>query len=193
MCRFYGSITPGPNSHFYTALPDECAALKQLQASTPATEKRWNFESLDFVTTVPAGGACPAGTIPVYRAYNGGFARGIDSNHRITTSQVALQQVVNRGWSNEGVVMCAPSSAPVSNSDIDADIVRLLEQATMGPTEALIAEVRQKGITPWLDEQLGLYESKYSPQAPWGVNLTMEERVACFTDIRLPACPSSDS
>ena len=187
VCRFYGSITPGPNSHFYTALPDECAALKQLQASTPATEKRWNFESLDFVTTVPAGGACPAGTIPVYRAYNGGFARGIDSNHRITTSQVALQQVVNRGWSNEGVVMCAPSSAPVSNSDIDADIVRLLEQATMGPTEALIAEVRQKGITPWLDEQLGLYESKYSPQAPWGVNLTMEERVACLTD---PACGS---
>ncbi|MBK9605890.1 MAG: DUF1800 family protein [Betaproteobacteria bacterium] len=185
VCRFYGSITPGPNSHFYTALPDECAALKQLQASTPATEKRWNFESLDFVTTVPAGGACPAGTIPVYRAYNGGFARGIDSNHRITTSQVALQQVVNRGWSNEGVVMCAPSSAPVSNSDIDADIVRLLEQATMGPTEALLAEVKQKGIPAWLDEQLGLYESKFAPQAPWGINQTMEERVACLTD---PAC-----
>ena len=38
VCRFYGSITPGPNSPFYTALPDECAALKQLQAGTPAKE-----------------------------------------------------------------------------------------------------------------------------------------------------------
>jgi hypothetical protein len=71
------------------------------------------------------------------------------------------------------------------DADIEADIVRLLEQATMGPTEALIAEVRQKGITPWLDEQLGLYESKFAPQAPWGVNQTMEERVACLND---PAC-----
>lgn len=58
VCRFYGSQSPGPNSHFYTALPDECAALKALQANTPPTQKRWNFESLDFQTTVPVGGAC---------------------------------------------------------------------------------------------------------------------------------------
>src|SRR5262249_15355856 len=32
VCRFYGSITPGPNSHFYTIDPDECQALKDLQA-----------------------------------------------------------------------------------------------------------------------------------------------------------------
>ena len=28
VCRFYGSISPGPNSHFFTADPDECAAVK---------------------------------------------------------------------------------------------------------------------------------------------------------------------
>ena len=112
VCRFYGSQSPGPNSHFYTALADECAALKVLQAATPASQKRWNFESLDFSTMVPVGGSCPAGTAPVYRAYNNGFARGIDSNHRITTNLAAIQQVVGQGWRNEGVVMCAP--APVS-------------------------------------------------------------------------------
>ena len=31
VCRFYGSQSPGPNSHFYTVDADECASLKQLQ------------------------------------------------------------------------------------------------------------------------------------------------------------------
>ena len=108
VCRFYGSQSPGPNSHFYTVNPGECQSLKQLQASTPATEKRWNFESLDFVSSPPSNGACPSGTVAVYRAYNNGFARGVDSNHRLTTSGAAIQALVYRGWIDEGVVMCAP-------------------------------------------------------------------------------------
>ena len=109
VCRFYGSQSPGPNSHFYTLAGSECDGLKQLQASTPATQQRWNFESLDFVSTPASNGTCPNGTVPVYRAYNNGFARGVDSNHRISSSTAAIQEVVNRGWSSEGVVMCAPN------------------------------------------------------------------------------------
>jgi cyclophilin family peptidyl-prolyl cis-trans isomerase len=109
VCRFYGSQSPGPNSHFYTVDANECASLKQMQASIPSTEKRWNFESLDFYSTPPSSGSCPAGTAPVFRAYNNGFTRGVDSNHRLTSSAVALQEVVARGWSNEGAVMCAPN------------------------------------------------------------------------------------
>lgn len=108
VCRFYGSQSPGPNSHFYTPLGAECDRLKQLQTTIPATEKRWNFESLDFISTVPINGTCASGLLPVYRAYNNGFARGVDSNHRISTSQAAIQDVTNRGWINEGIVMCAP-------------------------------------------------------------------------------------
>lgn len=108
VCRFYGSQSPGPNSHFYTADAGECAYLKHLQANTPATEKRWNFEGLGFISTPPLGITCPAGTQPVYRAYNNGFTLGIDSNHRITSNIAAIQEVVMRGWDNEGVVMCAP-------------------------------------------------------------------------------------
>ena len=107
-CRFYGSLSPGPNSHFFTAIYLECASLRQIQAATPATEKRWNFEGNDFMTEVPTDGTCTTGTVPVYRAYNNGFTRNIDSNHRITSSLTAIQEVVNRGWKNEGVVMCAP-------------------------------------------------------------------------------------
>ena len=75
-CRFYGSLSPGPNSHFFTADAAECAELKRLQAITPASQKRWNFEGNDFLATPAVNGGCPAGLLPVYRAYNNGFARG---------------------------------------------------------------------------------------------------------------------
>lgn len=108
VCRFYGSQSPGPNSHFYTVDPGECDYLKQLQANTPVTQKRWNFEKLDFVSTAPTNDTCAAGLVPIYQAYNNGFARGVDSNHRITGNLGSIQDVVARGWSNEGIVMCAP-------------------------------------------------------------------------------------
>jgi len=108
VCRFYGSIVPGPNSHFYTIDPAECQQLKDIQASTPASEKRWNFESNDFASLKPTDGACPAGTLAVYRAYNNGFARGVDSNHRITAIEPAYLAQVAHGWLPEGIVLCAP-------------------------------------------------------------------------------------
>jgi hypothetical protein len=141
VCRFYGSISPGPNSHFYTVLPDECEALKQLQAVTPATEKRWNFESLDFVSTAPAAGpSCPAGNVAVYRAYNNGFSRGVDSNHRITADPAAIQQVVNRGWRDEGVVMCAPGPLAAANcAALRSGTYRIVTPTANGSVRTLTA------------------------------------------------------
>ncbi len=107
VCRFYGSVSPGPNSHFYTADQAECDGLKKQQALTPATSKRWNFESLDFSTTEPDAGAC-IGSMPIYRAYNNGFAKGKDSNHRLSTSLSVMFGQVSKGWTIEGAVMCAP-------------------------------------------------------------------------------------
>jgi hypothetical protein len=108
VCRFYGSVSPGPNSHFYTAQAAECNALKSLQAATPGDVPRWNYEGIAFGMTLPVNGLCPLLTVPVYRAYNNGFALGKDSNHRLTTSANALQEVVARGWKYEGIAMCAP-------------------------------------------------------------------------------------
>jgi hypothetical protein len=113
VCRFYGNtnINPatggfyGPNSHFYTADPQECANLK---AQFTPDAKSWKFESNDFLTTPAVNGACPANLLPVYRAYNNGFARGVDSNHRITANHAAYLQTVAAGWIGEGIVMCAP-------------------------------------------------------------------------------------
>ena len=111
VCRFYGSQSPGPNSHFYALDGSECQGLMdaQFSATDPrrTSVKSWNFESFDFSSTRPANGQCPVATVPVYRAYNNGFARGIDSNHRIVASQAAIADVVARGWISEGIVMCA--------------------------------------------------------------------------------------
>jgi hypothetical protein len=112
VCRFYGSVSPGPNSHFYTVEAAECAELKRLQTITPASVPRWNFESNDFLTTPTVAGGCPAGLVPVYRAYNKGSTRGIDSNHRITSNHAAYLETVAAGSQGEGVVMCAPPGNP---------------------------------------------------------------------------------
>ena len=113
VCRFYGNANTnpatgtiyGPNSHFYTVAGAECNSLIQIYNPNA---KSWHFESQDFRTSPLVNGGCTASQVPIYRAYNNGFTRGIDSNHRLTPNQSSIQQVVARGWISEGVVMCAP-------------------------------------------------------------------------------------
>lgn len=119
-CRFYGSISPGPNSHFFTVGDAECVALKNLQKTPrPTTEQQWNFEGYSFPMNVPRKNAdgsfsCPQASVPVYQAYNRAFAdNGVknawDSNHRYSTNQQDITEVVALGWKDEGVAMCAPA------------------------------------------------------------------------------------
>ena len=96
----------------------------QQQVPTPATVKQWNYEGLGFpVQAKQAGGACPAGAIPVHRAYNNGFSRGIDSNHRFSTSRDALNPLLSgAGWVYEGVVFCTllpAGQAPLISEALD--------------------------------------------------------------------------
>jgi len=99
VCRFYGALAGGPNSHFYTADPAECAWVKQAGG--------WYYEGTAFhVQPVQAGGKCPAGHLQVLRAYNQGYPRN-DSNHRYTTSDSTWREMARHGWALEGAVMCA--------------------------------------------------------------------------------------
>jgi len=108
VCRFYGSISPGPNSHFYTLNVDECNFLKQLQLVTPSSQPRWNFESMDFVAGVPGNDGTCAPQIPVaVRRFYNNRALENDSNHRYTTSDSDAQVMRDQGWRDEGIVMCA--------------------------------------------------------------------------------------
>ena len=107
--RFYGSVTPGPNSHFFTANLDEARGLQRTELDTPATVKRWNFEELSFAIKLAQNNGCPAeAPVRIYRAYNNGFALDKDSNHRYLTDFRLYTQMIALGWLGEGVVMCGP-------------------------------------------------------------------------------------
>ena len=108
VCRFYGSLTIGPNSHFYTADPNECQGLKNLQATTPPGVPKWNFEENAFAVDVPANGMCPSyAPVPVWRLYNNRAVQN-DSNHRYTTDLIVYATLIARGpWKGEGIVMCS--------------------------------------------------------------------------------------
>ena len=110
VCRFYGSADPGPNGHFFTANINEVRALQRAELETQVTTKRWNYEGMAFAIKAPASnGSCPADSpLKVYRAYNIGFARHVDSNHRLVSDPALYAQMIAAGWIGEGVVMCGP-------------------------------------------------------------------------------------
>ena len=110
-------MSPGPNSHFFTVDVGECNGLKAAQATpTPTVVQQWNYEGISYNTT-PASVAgngvrsCPAGTLPVYRAYNNAFPltgpkNAWDSNHRFTPALADIATMVALGWRDEGIVFC---------------------------------------------------------------------------------------
>ena len=117
VCRFYGSITPGPNSHFFTVDAAECNALIAAQVTPKPTDvQQWNYEGLSYQTTpatiAPNGvRSCPANTLPLYRAYNNAFPPSgpknpWDSNHRYTPALSDIAAMVAGGWRDEGLVFC---------------------------------------------------------------------------------------
>ena len=106
VCRLYGRPEFGLNTHFYTASPDECATV---QRNWP---EQWELESSNvFSVFMPnvMSGACPAGTAPIYRAWN----QRADTNHRFTIDPTVQAQMMTHGNVAEGygtiaVAMCSP-------------------------------------------------------------------------------------
>jgi len=111
VCRFYIPVEHG-NSHFFSASPAECATILQKTATDP-NYSGYVYESANvFYVALPdiATGACPMGTIPVYRLWN----QRADSNHRYTTDAAIKAQMIAIGYVAEGygpnaVIMCAPA------------------------------------------------------------------------------------
>jgi hypothetical protein len=103
VCRFFSDAFAPKSSHFYTSFAAECATVKQ--------NRDWSFEGEVFFVALPdGGGACGAGTQPVYRLYN--RSQGGAPNHRFTVDSALQQQTLSRGWIAEGlgagVTMCVP-------------------------------------------------------------------------------------
>ncbi|RSV45560.1 DUF1800 family protein [Sphingomonas sp. ABOLD] len=83
------------------------------------------------------------------------------------------------GGSTGGLVSAPPSPAPapVAATALD-DSVRLAQQASFGPTVALVDRIRALGVNGWLDEQFAATGSTYSDLA---------------VDVRADSCASGDT
>jgi len=147
VCRFFGTPGKGPNSHFYTADANECAVVKQ--------NPGWTFEAIAFYIEIPQLGACEAGTTPVYRSFYPG-ADVSQSNHRFLPDLTMSEHMAGSSIL-EGLVMCSP----LSSAQVQADAIRLLEQSTFGPNDALLAHVQSIGTQAFLDEQFAAPASQY--------------------------------
>ena len=108
VCRFYGRPEAGIDSHFYSALPSECADVETKYASS------WRKESSNvFEVSLPnpQNGWCPDATTPLYRAYNG----KPNANHRYSIETKGQNDMKVSGWQPEGltsagIVMCVPAT-----------------------------------------------------------------------------------
>ncbi len=104
VCRFYIPPIYG-DSHYYSASPAECAAVRTAFPGFILEAP----DVFDIVLPDMTTGACPTGSIPVYRLWN----NRADTNHRYTTSVVVRNQMLAQGYVAEGygpdiVSMCAP-------------------------------------------------------------------------------------
>jgi hypothetical protein len=94
--RWYGKPDHGLNSHFLTwVFPEEDALSSGFLAGA------WIFENgATFVIPAPLAttGACPAGTVPVYRLWN----NRADAGHRYTSDKVTQMQMISAGYVAEG-------------------------------------------------------------------------------------------
>lgn len=111
VCRFYGSVWPGPNSHFFTADPTECAFLQSLPKGPP-DQPRWNLESDNAFSVVAldaTGTGCSdsRGKVLIRRYYNNGHLTGRTPSHRFVADTPDGKEEMRRaGWVDEGVRFC---------------------------------------------------------------------------------------
>lgn len=112
--------------------------------------------SVSYVLPPDTSGNCASGTQPVYQA-------AVNNNSRFSEKLAVYQDMFDRGWKTGGVNFCVPG---VSTAQ-DADIYRLLKQATFGPTEVLMQQVKQQGMTAWLDAQLNMAAESSMPPLPY--------------------------
>jgi hypothetical protein len=112
VCRFYIPPQHG-DSHFFSASRTECDDVLAKIPTDPNYSGYIEETAAEFHIALPdiMTGACPAGTVPVYRLWN----QRADSNHRYTTDLATRDALLARGYRAEGygalgVAMCTTSS-----------------------------------------------------------------------------------
>lgn len=95
-------------SHFFTILPSDQAIMTNANPTNAQLPKIPYLEGIEgYAIPKGANGACPANTIPIYRAFKGPPRYVDDGNHRFSTTRAQHDDMINRlGWTDEGIVFC---------------------------------------------------------------------------------------
>ncbi len=170
VCRFY---VPAARSHYFTADPAECEEAKSASG--------WTYEGIAFYAALPAPGGCEPDATPVYRA-----TKSLESGattQRFTVDATARDRSAARGYEPGPAVWCAP----LSGAEKRSDAMRLLRQATFGPTESAVDRAASMGAAAWVAEQLAMRPTGY-PDYPW---VAANRPATCVDDRTLPVRPDS--
>jgi serine protease len=104
VCRFSSSL-PLINSFIFTAIASECQFMI---ANYPGI---WNLDtpSAFYIVLSDGNGACPGGTLPIYRFFN----NRNDANMRHTRDLTVRREMLNKKWAPNGfgpngVAFCSP-------------------------------------------------------------------------------------
>ena len=100
--RFWGGSVTYEPSHFFTADRYECAVLRD------RLEWNWTFERSGFWAWEWTPEGCPWSGVPLYRTYNNGLDGA--PAHRYSTKRSVIDEMIARGWVDEGPVMCIAGS-----------------------------------------------------------------------------------
>jgi hypothetical protein len=106
VCRYYLPPEAG-DSHFFSASDEECRDVAERFPSFVLEDAAVMFLSLPDTVS----GACPGGTVPVFRLWNARAA----TNHRYTSDAGTRLAMLGAGWKSEGygpqgVAMCSPDA-----------------------------------------------------------------------------------
>jgi hypothetical protein len=164
VCRFY---VPAARTHYFTSDATECEAAR----SNPG----WSYQGIAFYVAQPQAGGCAGNTTPVYVASK---AAGQDVRTQRFTVDYTAWTRSGAGFTIEGVAMCAP----LSSAERRADAMRLLRQASFGPTPAEVDRVLATGPQGWIAEQIAAPTTAY-PDYPW---VPANRPATCVDDRTLP-------
>jgi uncharacterized protein (DUF1800 family) len=191
------------------------ARARGVSKTTPTARARWTFTVAPGAYRVLAGyyGYSWAATNSPFRVYDKTILLATRRvNQRVTpadqgdggvgwadlgfytvTSNSLVVELGNdsaNGWVNADAVRVERVNTPTTPSA--PDTVRLLEQATWGPTPALIDAVRAAGFSAWLDGQFSAAATSYPllPLYNTNNNVTNDNTTSCYGDPTVAGNPA---
>jgi predicted dienelactone hydrolase len=102
VCRFWANDGASLNTHFYSALPSDCALLR---AQPWARDEGIAMRAQDLIQShvfVPPPPSCPNDTVKVIRLFN-----KTTVNHRYLTETALAKITLTPDWQSDGAVYCA--------------------------------------------------------------------------------------